>query len=44
MDEIKVTPRFHKIGSSKNNLLVVVKDDIIGKKFRHAKMYQNLKE
>ena len=42
MDEIKVTPRFHKIGSSKNNLLVVVKDNL-EKKFRHAKMYQNLK-
>ena len=39
MDEIKVTPIFHKI---KNNLLVVVKDDL-EKKFRHAKMYQYLK-
>ena len=31
MDEVRVTPRFNKLGSSNNNL-VVVEDDILGKK------------
>ena len=43
MDEIKVTPRFRDIGSSKNNLLVVVKDDIIGKKISTCKNVSKFK-
>ena len=43
MDEVRVTPRFNKLGSSNNNL-VVVEDDILGKKYKHVKMFQSLRE
>ena len=46
MDTIKETPRFHKIGSSKNNLIVVVKKMLLNlvKKLIQVKMFQNLRE
>ena len=45
MDTIKETPRFHKIGSSKNNLIVVVKKDAVelGKKTHTSKNVSKFK-
>ena len=42
MDEVRVTPRFNKLGSSNNNL-VVVEDDILGKKIQTCKNVSKFK-
>ena len=36
---VEFTPRFHKIGSSKNNLIIVEQKK---KKYKLVKIYQNL--
>ena len=42
MDEVRVTPRFNKLGSSNNNL-VAVEDDILGKKIQTCKNISKFK-